>query len=650
MAHLQNRTQDALAEYAHPQVAQCALWECGAYWRADLLSKAGQRAQAKALYEKLFLAAPEPSYRLEAAAFLADEAESSADKAGAIPYVKALVDASPDDPGLRARLAGLLDGRRPNSETRTQALWLWTKSPSSPAALAFFKSHPSWAAAFSTLPNPDQLERLRSLAREGSFNTLGTELPRFGPGTADEGGWAKYLQGRLLEARGGAAEAVKVYSLLAAPTEARFAARARIGSALPKAGMPERGREAAEALVAALPESYEGRQSALLSLLRWHMTQPGERGAQAIAQALLSGGKAQPNACEYLYHTAWTKWLSADHRGAETLWRWLMNNLPSESDYRHASGYALFRLGRLTPQEAAQFREITLREDRYGYFGYRMRGSLPPVAATPGTPPTEPASSPDSHLGKAKLLASVGLAQDSVREFQMALEREQNPAAQHGILWAQSVARSVAGDYAGAIRTARVLYPRVFNANGDSLPLDTWRLLYPVPFQTAVRQSAEGANLPYLLACSVIRQESLWDPQAISRSGARGLMQLMPATAAALARRYALPFTPPSCYEDPAWNTKAGCAFLRQLMDHYHGRLDLALAAYNAGPGRVDEWLARPYCPKDPDLFVESIPFKETRSYVRRILLNCWEYSRLYGEFPAPLAPGAVELAVLAGG
>jgi soluble lytic murein transglycosylase len=509
--------------------------------------------------------------------------------------------------------------------------------------LAYFKTHPSWVIAFSTLPNPDQLQRLRSLAREGSFNTLAMELRRFKPATAEESGWTKYLQGRLLEARGGAAEAVKVYSSVAAPPEARFASLGRMGSALPKAGLPEREREAAEALVISLPQSFEGRQKALVSLMKWRIAQPNERRARVLAEALLLGKTAQPDACEYLFDAAWTNWLSSDRRGAEALWRALVDRLPTESDYYHASGYALYRLGRLTPQEAAQFRAITLEEDRYGYFGYRMRGSLPPRVGDPAAPPDQPVGAPGSHVEKAQWLVSGGLASDSVREFQLALTHEENPAARERILWAQSLARAADGDYAGAIRTARVLYPRVFNENGDALPADTWRLLYPAPFQSAVMKSAQEAALPYLLACSVIRQESLWDPQAVSRSGARGLMQLMPATAAALARKYEFPFTPPDCYADPAWNTRAGCAYLRQLMNRYRGRLDLTLAAYNAGPGRVNDWLARPGCPKDPDLFVESIPFKETRSYVRRIMLNCWEYARLYGEFPPPLAPGAVE-------
>jgi soluble lytic murein transglycosylase len=649
-AQLQDRIQDALANYADPSADESPMWECAAFWRAELLVQTGRIDQARPLYERLFRAAPEPSYRTEAAAFLADDAETRADAAGAVTYLRALSDASPDDPAPRARLAALLEGLHREGEARVLALWLWTKSPSSPAALAYFKAHPSWTLAFSSLPNPNQLERLRSLAREGSLNTLATELRKFKPLTGEEAGWAKYLQGRLLEARGGAAEAVKVYSSVAAPPEARFASLGRLGSALPRAGVPERDREAAEALVISLPQSFEGRQKALVSLMKWRIAQPHERRARTLAEALLAGKTAQLDACEYLFDTAWTKWLSSDRRGAEALWRVLADRLPTESDYYHASGYALYRLGRMTPQEAAWFREITLEEDRYGYFGYRMRGSPPPRVADPAPPPDRPVAVPGSHVEKAQLLVSAGLLSDSVREFQLALTQEENSAARERILWAQSLARAAAEDYAGAIRTARVLYPRVFNENGDALPPDTWRLLYPVPFQNDVMKSAREAALPYLLACSVIRQESLWDPQAVSRSGARGLMQLMPATASALARKYKFPFTPPECYADPAWNTRAGCVYLRQLMDRYRGRLDLALAAYNAGPGRVNEWLARPGCPKDPDLFVESIPFKETRSYVRRILLNCWEYSRLYEGFPAPLAPGAGELAALAGG
>jgi soluble lytic murein transglycosylase len=107
-------------------------------------------------------------------------------------------------------------------------------------------------------------------------------------------------------------------------------------------------------------------------------------------------------------------------------------------------------------------------------------------------------------------------------------------------------------------------------------------------------------------------------------------MQLLPGTARAVARKFDLKHTDLSRLRDPAWNALAGCAYITEMLKRYGGQVHLALAAYNAGPGRVDEWLRRPGCPKEPDLFIESIPFRETRSYVRRILLNQWEYGRLY--------------------
>ena len=627
---------------------QCPLWECGAAWRAALLVKAGRLAEAKVLYESLFRAQPHPSYKLEAAAFLAEQAEAAGDKAGAIPYVRALLDSAPQDPALHARLGGLLEDTGGTEEAKVLALWLWTRAPALPPSAAFFKARPQWKQAFAGLPPAVQLERLRALASEGDMGSLGAELPHFVPSGAGEAGWASFLKGRLQEGQGRAAEALKSYEAVGSPQEARIAAITRTGFALPKAGATEKAAEAVETLVMGLPEAAEGRQKALVNLLKWRIRQPSERRAVALAEALIAFGQAQPEACEYLYDKGWDRALAGDLKGAQGVWRILLQHLAPDSDYRHAAAYSLYRRGLMRPSEAKDFKDLTLREDRYGYFGYRLRGAPPPAGVAGILSPAEPPAPPGSHLAKGRLLMDLGLPRDAAREVQLALDEESDPAARSALLWTLTLAKTSAMDYSGAIRTARALYPRVFNENGDALPRSVWRVLYPAPFREAVLTSADSRALPYLLVCSLIRQESLWDPDALSRSGARGLMQLMPGTASTLARRYKLGFDPPACYTDPSWNTRAGCAFLRELLNRYHGRVELALAAYNAGPGRVDDWLARPRCPKEPDLFIESIPFKETRSYVRRILLNCWEYSRLYSEFPAPLAPGALQMAALA--
>lgn len=122
---------------------------------------------------------------------------------------------------------------------------------------------------------------------------------------------------------------------------------------------------------------------------------------------------------------------------------------------------------------------------------------------------------------------------------------------------------------------------------------------------------------PYLLM-GIARRESAYNPEAVSPAGARGLMQVMPGTATQLARQ--LGIGDPGAYGvlDPELNIRLGSTYIRDMLDRYSGNRLAAAAAYNAGPGRVDRWLAD--APEEFDLFVESIPFRETRLYVQAVL------------------------------
>lgn len=123
---------------------------------------------------------------------------------------------------------------------------------------------------------------------------------------------------------------------------------------------------------------------------------------------------------------------------------------------------------------------------------------------------------------------------------------------------------------------------------------------------------------------SVIRHESGGDPTAVSAKGARGLMQLMPGTAREMAAELGLDYDEARLTEDAGYNRRLGTAYLRKLLDRYDGEPALALAAYNAGPGKVDEWLQRFGDPRtgavDMAAWVEQIPYRETREYTRSIL------------------------------
>ncbi len=144
------------------------------------------------------------------------------------------------------------------------------------------------------------------------------------------------------------------------------------------------------------------------------------------------------------------------------------------------------------------------------------------------------------------------------------------------------------------------------------------------------------------IALGIMRQESSFDPEALSRSGARGLMQLMPATAAEVAGKLGLPVSIPTLTADPAYNMRLGTTYLAALLARFGGALPLAIAAYNAGPNRVADWLIGApdpiASPGDMIDWIEQIPFDETRNYVQRVIENIVIYrARLGIAAPNPI-------------
>ena len=129
---------------------------------------------------------------------------------------------------------------------------------------------------------------------------------------------------------------------------------------------------------------------------------------------------------------------------------------------------------------------------------------------------------------------------------------------------------------------------------------------------------------------AITRQESNFDPNARSGGGALGLMQLMPATAKALAKSNGVKFNGSKLTADPAYNLRLGALYLKTLVNSFGGSYLLTAAAYNAGPGRVHQWIREFGDPRDgltdPIDWVEKIPFAETRGYVQRVLENVMIY------------------------
>jgi soluble lytic murein transglycosylase len=169
------------------------------------------------------------------------------------------------------------------------------------------------------------------------------------------------------------------------------------------------------------------------------------------------------------------------------------------------------------------------------------------------------------------------------------------------------------------------LLSSVFREDPAAISKNTLELFYPLRrFEILKRQSARTGMDPYLIA-ALIRQESGFNERARSPVGAVGLMQLMPRTARTLAR-----VSTRQLY-NPATNVKLGVKFFRRLLARFDNDAELALAAYNAGPEKVDEWKRR-YPTDNRVLFLDLIPYRETRNYVALIARNYFWYRSLYGE------------------
>jgi soluble lytic murein transglycosylase len=157
----------------------------------------------------------------------------------------------------------------------------------------------------------------------------------------------------------------------------------------------------------------------------------------------------------------------------------------------------------------------------------------------------------------------------------------------------------------------------------------TLRLVYPFPYQAVIEAEARRNNLdPYLVA-GLIRQESGFLATARSPAGALGLMQIMPATGTSLARELGVSGFRTARLTEPDLNVRMGTRYMATMLGRYGGRVQDALAAYNAGPTRMSRWQNFPEHP-DPLLFAERIPFTETRDYVRIVQTNAAIYRALY--------------------
>ena len=221
-------------------------------------------------------------------------------------------------------------------------------------------------------------------------------------------------------------------------------------------------------------------------------------------------------------------------------------------------------------------------------------------------------------------LKTLGLESDAARELAGLTDRySRDPDA----LMALATMLNEVGAYHHALRLARARFRDKLERTGGIVDPSLWKVAYPTGLLPMIKGQGVSGVDPYLVA-AIIREESQYDWQAVSRVGAIGLMQVMPGTANNVAQRLGLPAVSRDDLFDQETNIQIGVHYVEQLLEQFSGNVAFAIASYNAGPVVVKSWIAL-HTGRSQDEFIELIPYQETRQYVKRVLRSYREYLRL---------------------
>ncbi len=337
----------------------------------------------------------------------------------------------------------------------------------------------------------------------------------------------------------------------------------------------------------------------------------------------------------------------------------------NNSDFRGKAAYWAARDSELSGKLAearAIYQALQARYDA-NWYGYLAKQRLDTMARNGNLPQRDFA--PDSSIGRAVAnLQTVSVAEETAGSNE---DERIAKADQLSIIgtddWALEelgVASSAASssprvnlaiakiyrarnDNVQALNVLKRSYPDYSQMKPEEMRRDEWDVFYPLAYWDIITQESRARSLdPYQVA-GLIRQETVFNPRAVSPAKAYGLMQVVVPTGIATAKRVGVDrsITMESLFE-PRLNIQLGTAYLRDQIDRY-GRIEYVAAAYNAGPGRVVQWRAT--LPLELDEWQEAVPFRETRLYIQGVVRNTLQYRRLYdlnGQFRAEVGARAI--------
>jgi soluble lytic murein transglycosylase-like protein len=352
----------------------------------------------------------------------------------------------------------------------------------------------------------------------------------------------------------------------------------------------------------------------------WHLA--GRRDQElAMARRLVEIDPRAIAGFEDLWKDAWNLYLTGDFAGALAQMREL------EPLYREVSPRR-----RLRYWEARSMEKRGQASDARAILSELSSGDPPDVYAVfaSGAHPRRVASGSVEELEETAVFSRVDELL-RLRLYREALDEADALPDSRGRSLRLAAARFALGDFLVATGLVKAAYPQVGTVEEGAVPEQWRRLYYPIDDAGRVEAAARELAVDRNLLLALVRQESVFNAMAKSSAGAAGLTQLMPSTARRLTKKVLHKRFKTAFLYDPGINVRLGASYLKSLLDLYHGDTVAAVAAYNAGPGRVAE-ARRSAAPDRDDELLENLPAFETRDYVRKVLLYAESYRELYPE------------------
>jgi len=311
---------------------------------------------------------------------------------------------------------------------------------------------------------------------------------------------------------------------------------------------------------------------------------------------------------------------------AETFERYLEGGRRTLSRQQAAYWAALSHERRGETARADELLDLTWREDPLSFYG-TFAGERIDAPILPIDLPRGPSQTPglSDEIENALVRLRIHQLVPTAGSFAFELERLEAHFFRRG---------DGAYDFAEALLDRGlpmqgIVLGRTIRAREGEWNLRLLRIVFPFPYRDAIVRESRARGLDPFFVAGLIRQESMFHPTIRSSAGAVGLMQIMPATGREVARAEGIRFSE-AALGDPNVNLRLGTSFLASMLRRFEGRAEDALSAYNAGPSRIRQWQGRPEY-RDTHVFLEHIPFRETRHYVKVVQQNTRIYTALYG-------------------